>query len=152
MRLEPDDVLVYADAWGLRRLFSLALRRRSASRKKRDDINECLFQTLLFHWGPTKQRKGAKGQTSEDVDKEIEKDIQDCLDAEMVEGDGLDGVTLVRAETDDYMMLGSGESPGGKADAQPAFVAENQDGDCWEDLDAEELRVLEEIALLKLLV
>ena len=160
MRLEPDDVMVYVDSWGLRRLFSLALRRRSASRKKRDSITECLYQTLLFQWGPTKPQKGAKGQTQEDVEQDVAKDVEACLGAELAEGEDLGDVNLVRAVTDEYMLSSPVTTPEVKQDAannhaMPTQVTQetlsaNEPVDD-EDLDQEELKLLEQIALLKFL-
>ncbi|CAE7241891.1 unnamed protein product [Symbiodinium microadriaticum] len=55
MGLQEDSVIEYLDIWGLRRMFSLAIRRRSSSRRSRDNVVEQFFDVLLRHWGHTKQ-------------------------------------------------------------------------------------------------
>ena len=51
MNLDSDDVAVFLDAWGIRRLFSLAVRRRGRPRKSRDSILDEFFQVLEENWG-----------------------------------------------------------------------------------------------------
>lgn len=51
MQLEDDAVILHLDSWGLRRLFSLVIRRRGASRKCRDSVTEALFEIVCRYWG-----------------------------------------------------------------------------------------------------
>ena len=51
MHLPDDPVILHLDSWGLRRLFSLVIRRRGASRKRRDTMTEALFEVVSRYWG-----------------------------------------------------------------------------------------------------
>ena len=102
MQLEADAVMVYLDQWGLRRLFSLALRRRGAPRKRGDSITEEFFALLVKHWGAYKPNKKAKKgeEEVEKLDEDALVDASHLSDAEVTEGAD---VHLHRAVTDAYM-------------------------------------------------
>ena len=74
MGLPDDDVAVFADQWGLRRMFSLGIRRRGAPRKQKDLMVEGFFETLCRYWGtppsvaprPAKRGKGKEDRAAEE--------------------------------------------------------------------------------------
>ncbi|CAE6950792.1 unnamed protein product [Symbiodinium sp. CCMP2592] len=68
MDLQEDSVIEYLDTWGLRRMFSLAIRRRSSSRRSRDTVVEEFFDVLLRHWGHTKQYLAKHEGLAEEAD------------------------------------------------------------------------------------
>ena len=152
MNKDPDDIEVYLDAWGLRRLFSLGLRRRSASRKQRDPLTECFFATLVEFWGHHK-KKGGKGRTASDAEQDEAADVKAVLESE-AEGEDLDGIELKRAVTDDYMLLSPTPSPSGKLVASTPISAMKgaQNGsEIGDDEDMEEQLLLAKIASLRCL-
>ena len=102
MDLETDDVLVYLDSWGIRRLFSLAVRRRGTGRKRQDPILEEFFQVLEKHWGKyTPKSKDKLAQKVQEMDSDQEVDAAELLsDSEISDCFQLH---LLRAETDDYL-------------------------------------------------
>ena len=77
MQLEEDAVIMHLDSWGLRRLFSLVIRRRGASRKRRDTMTEALFEIVCRYWGTG-------------------------LDVNEAEPEGEDGQVPPAAEVDEY--------------------------------------------------
>ena len=107
MLLPEDDVMVYRDQWGLRRLFSLAIRRRGAPRRKRDALVDEFFEILERHWGKTwkpSRRRSSKSVDTErvvedDDDEEAAVDPDQLSDAE--ESAGL-AVEVHPADTDAY--------------------------------------------------
>ena len=115
MLLPEDDVMVYRDQWGLRRLFSLATRRRGAPRRKRDALVDEFFEILERHWGkiwkPSRRRSSksldALASAVEDDDEEEAVDADQLSDAE--ESAGIE-VEVHAADTDEY---------GGGVDAPP---------------------------------
>ena len=71
----PDgDIKVYVDQRGIRRLFSLAVRRRGSARKRRDCVVEELFSVLNKHWELQNKKKDAE---QEDTNEDAEVDA--CL-------------------------------------------------------------------------
>ena len=98
MGFEEDDIVVYADIWGLKRLFSLAVRRRGAPRRKRDPVVDQLFEVLERHWGgcwkPSRKRQALQEEDEDYVDAG---NLSDCEDAEGLE------VSFRHATTDEYM-------------------------------------------------
>ena len=158
MGLPDDDVLVYLDAWGLRRLFALALRRRSSNRRQKDAVTECLFETLVQAWGHVKHKKGAKGKTGEEVEAEEKADVEDVFQEE--ENDCME-VQFKPAETDEYQLVTSPAcktKPGcedahepSRTEADEGSPAKDLDGEIFE-MDLEEQMLVEEIALLRLQV
>ena len=155
MGLEADEVLVYLDSWGLRRLFSLAIRRRSSARRRRDPMTDVFFGILVEHWGHYKKKKGAKGM---DADQEELAAVKAVIDSEQDAKD-LSGVCL-----DPYMVVVEDgkleeaavhEVPEVKSPAAvlnkvpvPEQVVIDLDDDGM-DLDLEEQKVLEKIAMLR---
>ncbi|CAE7234481.1 unnamed protein product [Symbiodinium sp. CCMP2592] len=77
MQLQDDAVILHLDSWGLRRLFSLVIRRRGASRKRRDSMTEALFEIVCRYWG-------------------------NGLDVNEAEPEGEDGQVPPAAEVDEY--------------------------------------------------
>ena len=160
MGFPEDAVLVYLDTWGLRRLFSLALRRRSSARKYRDDLTESLFTLMVQCWGRAPCKKvGAKGKDADALEAEEEKAAVDgALQSEDECGEGLMGVQLRRAVTDDYMVATpqpdeKTQHPEAEAKMDvvtvPATMPASKPGPMDMDLDEEEQRLLEQIALLR---
>ena len=164
MNLDEDDITVYLDQWGIRRLFSLALRRRGAPRRFIDVIAEQLFETLGQHWGaawkPSKKRLPMR---SRDDDAEAEVDVAALSDNETSEG--VD-VTFQPAQSDDYQeALVSGKSAENLEEAVaketgPEKAMEEQTTEQKSeppelqdmfDLDLEEQLLLDQIAEMKTL-
>ena len=164
MGLLDDEVLVYLDAWGLRRLFSLALRRRSSARKFRDDLTESLFSFMVECWGHCKtKKKGAKGQDLDEIEAAAEQAaVDETLASEAECGEDLMGVQLRKAVTDDYMTMSPqpdekvlSPAPEAKKDdveSVPSMTPASKPGltDAMDmDLDEEERRLIEQLALLR---
>ena len=86
MQLEADPVVTHLDAWGLRRLFSLAIRRRGSSRRHRDSVTEAFFETLCAHWGggPEVPDEDDSPEADEDPYPEVSDDDDSCLDVRRV--------------------------------------------------------------------
>ena len=163
MGLEPDDVKVFADQWGLRRMFSLAIRRRGAPRKVKDLMVEAFFQELIRYWGiPPKQTgRGKKGSVEPASEDEVDQD--ELSDPEQLP------VTLLRVDTDGYERVLSqddnpaanpveneSEAPHGAshpaetASEIPGSTADNMNQHEDDDeLDLEEQLLLEKIQLLE---
>ena len=101
--LEPDPIIVHLDAWGLRRLFSLAVRRRSVNRRMRDPIVDAFFDKLTECWGAGPLRSSAEepdemaavdNDDYPDPDPSAEHDGLDCgidFDSSWSKTDGPDG-------------------------------------------------------------
>ena len=143
---DDDPVLVYLDSWGLRRLFSLAIRRRSASRRKRDEVAEKFFELLIKHWGHVKSKKG-KGKAPEPAEED---DVVAVIDSEC----DADDLTGIRLEKDGYSPAKSKASQdagidGNPLDLQDIQAADDQVEDWAMDLEMEEQLILERIALLQ---
>ena len=160
MQLEPDPVMVYLDQWGLRRLFSLGIRRRSAVRKKRDSFTEDFYGILVSHWG-TYDPKLSKKKKGEKVE-ELKVDEDELVDARHLSDDeasaGVD-VQLSRATTDAYLVV---ETPKKELESLVKDLAkiledgvseDNLDGQACVgadlDLDEEEQQLIEQLALLR---
>ncbi|CAE7194949.1 unnamed protein product [Symbiodinium sp. CCMP2592] len=160
MGFEEDEVLVYLDSWGLRRLFSLAIRRRSSARKRRDPVTDQFFNVLVQHWGHLKnkhKKKGGKGADPETEESEELAEIDAVIDSE-VDGEDLSGLHLQR---DGYEVLQPAEEAGDVGGCHLEEASEKKlttpkehkfwdpsevDGD---DLDLKEQAMLEKIAMLK---
>ena len=156
MGLEPDDVRVYADQWGLRRLFSLGIRRRNCPRKRREYMAEEFFRVMREAWGgcPPSKKKGRKAQLELDEleDESAPVDAGQLSDNEVSHGGE---VELLRAEVDDYQEVDSGAAEPGSASAMPTEAADAPEpahvlDEVEEDL--EEQLLLKRIEQLLLLV
>ena len=167
MGFDEDEVLVYLDSWGLRRLFALAIRRRSSARKRRDPVTDRFFKILVQHWGHSK-KKGGKGADPETEESEELAEIDAVIDSE-VDGDDLSGVHLQRdgyevpepaEEAGDVPILPEPVEEAGEAHPEEAsaenlttpkehkFWDPSEDADD-DDLDLQERGMLEKIAMLK---
>ena len=136
---------LYADQWGLRRLFSLAIRRRSSPRKRKDIMAEEFFKVLVDAWGGKQAVPAKKKPRSEEKAIEEAEDETAVVDpAQLSDADVSEGcdVQLVHAETDAYLV--EGETAALPADPPAA------EGDEGED-DMEELLLLKRIEQLRLL-
>ena len=149
MKLDSDDVAVFLDSWGIRRLFSLAVRRRGSSRKKRDPFVEDFFGILEANWGSYKP-KGKNNGDDKVHDMPEEENVDPALLSDTEVSESCD-VHLRRALSDAYTLVASPQKdcPAGIGDS----LAESK-GDAGstekalEDLDGLELD-LEEALLLQ---
>ena len=157
MGLQDDPLLTYLDQWGLRRLFSLAIRRRGAPRRLQDPIVDQLFDTLVSAWGsvwkPSRRAGSGRGSTAADLEEEEAVDV-----AQLSEEEAEDlCVSLQRAETDEYLetVPDDDQSHQRLPEQVDGEALDCQGQDCMVDLDAEldleieEQSLLEQILFLK---
>ena len=164
MNLDPDDVAVFLDSWGIRRLFSLAVRRRGCPRKSRDPILDEFFQTLEGYWGKTvsqgrNKAEDRKAQEVQQMPEEEEVNPELLSDTEMSD---IFHFHFMRAETDDYeSMLTPEKLREAPVDGNEVEAAKCKDPSpkrsltqeledmCDVDLDLEEQLLMEKLALLR---
>ena len=158
MDFESDDVMTYLDSWGIRRLFSLAVRRRGAARKVRDPVMEEFFHVMEAAWGKYvpkgRDRKGREVFEMDDDEQNKYVDPECLSDTEMSEALALH---FSRAETDEYQTFSPTESPSkpkvAVVDSTPAPTSapdvKASEESVEMDLDMEELRILAKLRELR---
>ena len=164
MQLPADDVAVFLDTWGIRRMFSLAVRRRGCPRKSRDPVLDHFFQVLEKHWGQQVSKgqstaEAKKAQKVHDMEEDQEVDPKYLSDTEV--SDALQ-FHLFRAETDEYMLVCTPQKEKPIEQVSPEKVeikgeaisgmdvqADDLDGMGDIDLDLEEQLLLQKLALLR---
>ena len=176
MNLEEDLVLVYLDTWGLRRLFSLAVRRRGASRKSRDVITDEFFSTMVAHWGVFALTDGDDDAPAAAVDLSEDEEAGEAIvihttsaapatvsadagEAAVPEEDA--DARLRRSLTDAIVPAGDGHDALTAEEAYPNIDGEEVEHSsswfgCLDAMDEDDLllaegQLLAELALLKLL-
>ena len=153
MNLDSDDVAVFLDAWGIRRLFSLAVRRRGRPRKSRDPILDEFFQVLEENWGKNipQGRNKVEDRKAEQVHNMPE---EEEVDPDLLSDTEVSDVLhchLMRAETDEYFSLCTPPKVRAletKVEGNEATMNEELNGMGDIDLDLEEQLLLEKLALL----